>query len=86
MQLTHDAPLRIFGLAEPGECWVEVDLDVRHTLNSTELLTRCGWTPFEGMPVVGKVRRVTLRGQTVFEGQVRVRPGFGRVVVPTVGG
>ncbi len=86
MQLTHDAPLRIFGLAEPGECRVEVDLDVRHTLSSAELLTRCGWTPFEGMPVVGKVRRVTLRGQTVFEGQVRVRPGFGRVVVPTVGG
>jgi dihydroorotase len=83
-QLTHDAPLRIFGLAEPGECWVEVDPDVRHTLSSAGLVTRCGWTPFEGMPVVGKVRRVTLRGQTAFEGQVRVRPGFGKVVVPMV--
>ena len=82
VQLTHYAPLRIFGLPEPAECWVEVDADARHTLGSAGLLTRCGWTPFEGMPVVGKVRRVVLRGQTVFEGQVRVQPGFGRVVVP----
>jgi len=82
VQLTHDAPLRIYGLAGPADSWVEVDPDARHTLGSAGLLTRCGWTPFEGMPAVGKVRRVVLRGRTVFEERVRVEPGFGRAVVP----
>jgi dihydroorotase len=82
VQLTHDAPLRIFGLPEPADSWVEVDPDVRHTLGSGGLLTRCGWTPFEGMPAVGKVQRVIVRGQTAFDGRVLVRPGFGRVVSP----
>jgi carbamoyl-phosphate synthase/aspartate carbamoyltransferase/dihydroorotase len=82
VQLTHDAPLRIFGLPEPADSWVEVDPGARHTLGAEGLLTRCGWTPFEGMPAVGKVRRVVVRGQTAFEGQVLVRPGFGQVVSP----
>jgi len=82
VELTHDAPLRIFGLPEPADCWVEVDPKARHTLGSDGLLTRCGWTPFDGMPVVGRVRQVILRGQAAFEGRVLVRPGFGRVVSP----
>jgi len=82
VHLTHDAPLRIFGLAEPADSWVEVDPDARHTLGSAGLLTRCGWTPFEGMAAIGKVRRVVVRGQTAFDGRVLVRPGFGRVVGP----
>jgi carbamoyl-phosphate synthase/aspartate carbamoyltransferase/dihydroorotase len=82
VQLTHDAPLRIFGLPEPADSWVEVDPDARHALGSSGLLTRCGWTPFEGMPAIGKAQRVVVRGQTAFEGQVLVRPGFGRLVSP----
>ncbi|HNS51868.1 MAG TPA: amidohydrolase family protein [Anaerolineae bacterium] len=82
VQLTHDAPLRIFGLPEPDDSWVEVDPAVRHTLGAEPLLTRCGWTPFQGMPAVGKLRRVVLRGQTAFEGRVLARPGSGLVVGP----
>jgi dihydroorotase-like cyclic amidohydrolase len=82
VQLTHDAPRRLFDLPEPAECWVEVDPAAHHTLGKAGLLTRCGWTPFEGMPAVGRVQRVVLRGQTVFEERVRVQPGFGRAVVP----
>lgn len=79
--LTHDAPRRIFGLPPQPDTWVEVDPDARYTLGEEGLFTRCGWTPFAGLRVRGRVRRVVLRGQTAFEdGQVRVRPGFGRVV------
>ena len=28
--------------------------------------TRCGWTPFEGWQVRGRVQRVVLRGQEAF--------------------
>ncbi len=79
--LTHDAPRRIFGLPAQPDTWVEVDPDARYTLGDDGLFTRCGWTPFAGLKVQGRVRRVVLRGQTAYEdGQIRVRPGFGQVV------
>ncbi len=81
VELTHQAPKRIFGLPEQPDTWVEVDLQARYTLSGRELHTRCGWTPFEGRPVQGRVRQVVLRGRPVMkEGQIRAEPGFGRVV------
>ncbi len=79
--LTYDAPRRIFGLPAQLDTWVEVDAAARYTLSDEGLFTRCGWTPFAGLRVQGRVRRVVLRGQTAYEdGQIRVRPGFGGVV------
>jgi len=41
----------------------------------------CGWTPFEGWKVKGRVQKVVLRGRTAFEdGRVLVEPGYGRNV------
>ena len=83
VELTHEAPKRIFGLPEQPDTWVEVDLEARYPLNGREMHTRCGWTPFEGRPVQGRVRRVVLRGRTVMEeDQIRAEPGSGRVVSP----
>jgi carbamoyl-phosphate synthase/aspartate carbamoyltransferase/dihydroorotase len=71
-------PRRIFQLPEQPETWVEVDTDVRWEIRARDTFTRCAWTPFEGMPVQGKVRRVVLRGQAVYQdGQVLARPGSG---------
>ena len=83
VQLCFEAPKRIFGLPAQPETWVEVDSDARYILSDEALFTKCGWTPFAGMAVQGQVRRVVLRGQTVFEdGKVQVDPGFGRVIEP----
>jgi carbamoyl-phosphate synthase/aspartate carbamoyltransferase/dihydroorotase len=83
LELTHEAPRRIFGLPTQPDTRVEVDPDARYTLGGDELHTKCGWTPFEGMSVRGRVRRVVLRGQTAFEdGNIRVQPGFGRAIKP----
>ncbi len=60
-------PRRIFALPEQPETWVEVDLAARYTLSDANLRTKCGWTPFTGIPVQGKVHRVQLRGQIIFE-------------------
>jgi dihydroorotase len=87
VELTHQAPRRIFGLPAQPDTWVEVDPEARTTISHEGLHTKCGWTPFEGMPVRGRVRRVVLRGQTAFEdGEIRVQPGFGRVIEPAEGG
>jgi dihydroorotase len=83
VELTHEAPRHIFGLRAQRETWVEVDPEARYTLSGRELYTRCGWTPFEGWPAQGRVRRVVLHGWVVMEdGQIRAVPGGGRVVKP----
>jgi carbamoyl-phosphate synthase/aspartate carbamoyltransferase/dihydroorotase len=86
VEMTHNAPRRIFGLPSQSDTWVEVDPDARYTLSAKGLYTKCGWTPFEGMAVRGRVRRVVLRGRTVFkDGQIRTQPGQGRSVEPECG-
>jgi carbamoyl-phosphate synthase/aspartate carbamoyltransferase/dihydroorotase len=83
VELTHSGPRRVFGLPAQDETWVEVDPAACWVLSQEGLFTKCGWTPFAGYPVRGRVRRVVVRGQTAFEdGQIRVQPGFGRVVEP----
>lgn len=80
VELTHDRPQRIFGLPAQPDTWVEVDPGAHHTLSHRNLHTKCGWTPFEGLTVLGRVERVVLRGRTVFEnGQIQIEPGYGQL-------
>jgi carbamoyl-phosphate synthase/aspartate carbamoyltransferase/dihydroorotase len=72
-------PRRIFNLPEQPETWVEVDENATYELRTSEMHSRCGWTPFEGWKVRGQVRRVVLRGQDmVRDGRILGRPGFGK--------
>lgn len=81
VQKLHTNPKRIFNLPEQLETWVEVDENATYEIKASESFTRCGWTPFEGWKVKGKVRKVVLRGQTAFEnGKVLAEPGSGRNV------
>jgi dihydroorotase len=74
-------PRRIYGLPDQPDTFVEVDVDAMTTLRDDAALTRVGWTPFAGMAVYGQVRKVVLRGATVFEhGQVLAAPGAGQVI------
>jgi dihydroorotase-like cyclic amidohydrolase len=71
-------PRRIFGLLEQPETWIEVDENAPWEIHASDQHTRCGWTPFEGMPVRGKLRRVVLRGREAFiDGRVLAPPGSG---------
>lgn len=72
-------PRKIFHLPKQPETWVEVDEDAEYEIRAADQFTRCGWTPFEGWRVKGKVRKVVLRGKTAFEdGRILVEPGYGR--------
>ncbi len=65
--LMANNPRRLFGLPEQPETWIEVDLDAAYTLSDEGLHTKCGWSPFSGMAVRGKVERVKLHGALIFE-------------------
>lgn len=74
-----DNPRRIFGLPEQAETWIAVDTDAAWEIRAEDVYTRCGWTPFEGHQVRGRVRRVVLRGREAYlDGQVLAAPGSGR--------
>jgi dihydroorotase len=63
IELLYNGPRRIYGLPAQPATGVEVDLEASYVLGEMPLHTKCGWTPFAGMRVHGRVRRVTLRGR-----------------------
>lgn len=72
-------PMKIFSIPEQPETWIEVDTDVKWHIQATETFTRCGWTPFEGRRVSGRVNRVFIRDTLVYsDHKFLVKPGFGR--------
>lgn len=79
IDLVSNNPRRIWGLSYPPDTYTIVDTDAPHTIERGRLHTLCGWSPFEGMHVYGKVRSVVIRGQQVYDGeQITAQPGFGR--------
>lgn len=59
----------------------QVDLEQEWVIPKHMQFTKSKWTPFEGMKVKGKVRRVVLRGEVAYiDGQVLVPPGYGEDV------
>lgn len=81
-RLCYDNPKRIFNIPEQEDTYVEVDLDQEWTISNDGLFTKCGWTPFEGFKVRGKVVRTAMRGQTVFEDGKIVNGPRGQVMQP----
>ena len=74
-------PRRIFGLPEQPDTWVEVDAEADWVVHGRQSKSRCGWTPFEGWWLRGRVNRVVLRGQVAYDkGRVLAPPGSGRDV------
>jgi len=88
VRLTAAGPAKLFGLVDKGRIeegahadLVIVDPKVQWKIEGAKLHTRCGWTPFEGWQMRGKIVQVYLRGQLAFEGdQITVEPGYGQRV------
>ena len=81
LERCYTNPRRLFDLPEQPDTWIEVDPDEEWTITASQLHSRCGWTPFEGRQVSGRVKRVVLRGREVFkEGAVLAEPGYGQNV------
>jgi carbamoyl-phosphate synthase/aspartate carbamoyltransferase/dihydroorotase len=64
-ELMAHNPRRIFGLDSPPDTWIEVE-DEEYRLPEAGWLSRCGWTPFAGLPARGRVRQVFMRGHCVY--------------------
>ncbi|HVO71062.1 MAG TPA: hypothetical protein VMT24_13510 [Aggregatilineaceae bacterium] len=79
IELVALRPQQIFGERPEAGTYTMIDMADSYLIARDHLLTQCGWSPFEGMRVVGRVREVWIRGRKVFDGErVLVAPGFGR--------
>jgi dihydroorotase len=84
-------PARIFGLY-PKKGTIEigsdadlvvVDPDRRRTIENASVLSKCGWTPYDGDEVVGVPVHTLVRGRFVMrDGKVQRSPGWGRFTPP----
>ncbi len=85
VRLCHTNPAKIFGIKTDPKTKIEIDIDTSYFILHTSLFTKCGWSPFDGWKIKGKVKRVFIRGVKVFEdGKVLVKPGFGRVLTKRI--
>lgn len=83
IRLCHDNPKKIFKVPDQ-EATVEIDPDEEYVVKNGDLFTKCGWSPFEGKTLRGRVKKVTIRGNVVFEnGKILIEKGFGQVIKPT---
>lgn len=81
-------PIQIFGLKSKGALEVGKDADIvivdpnqEYVLTNEQMLSKCGWTPFAGMKMQGKIQQVFLRGSLAYtEGKCLNQPGSGKAV------
>lgn len=77
-------PCKIWGLKPPNDTYTLVDIEASYLLDNDNLYTACGWTPFEGMRVYGRVKETWIRGHKVFDGErICEAAGFGRNLFET---
>lgn len=82
-------PARIFGLKTKGALEVGKDADivlvnprVEYELTDGQMLSKCGWTPFAGRKITGRIEQVFLRGSLAYdEGRCLVKAGSGKPVL-----
>lgn len=76
----HTNPARIFAVPTDETTSVLVDMS-EYEVRNQDLFTKCGWSPFAGLRLAGKVVQVDVRGTTVFkDGQILAGAGSGRIL------
>jgi carbamoyl-phosphate synthase/aspartate carbamoyltransferase/dihydroorotase len=81
IELCFENPKKIFNVKTDNNTWVEIDDKEEYIIDNKNLFTKCGWSPFAGFKVRGKVKRVFIRGKLVFDNvKLQVGPGFGKVL------
>jgi dihydroorotase len=78
VDLTSAGPLRLFGIAGKGRIAVGYDADLtvvdlkrRQTIENRWIVSRSGWTPYDGHTVTGWPVGTVVRGQRVmWEGEL----------------
>lgn len=75
----YSNPKQIYKLPDQEATWVEIDPDHSWEFRAQHSYARCGWSPFEGWHVRGRIRQTYLRGEIAYQdGKVIAERGSGR--------
>ncbi len=92
VRICCETPARIFNIYPQKGCLqagadadlIIVDMEREETLRDADVVSKCGWTPFDGWEVKGAPEVTISRGVVVMEdGVVTGQAGHGRVVTRT---
>lgn len=84
IQLCHTNPSKIFNIQTDKETLVDVEMS-EYKITKKDLKTKCNWSPFEGMKVIGKIKSVSIRGVEVYQrGKLLCKKGSGRILHPSI--
>lgn len=82
-------PAKLYGLYPRKGCLLPgadadillLDMNAKGTISNDDIVSKCGWTPYDGMEAQGKVLMTILRGTVVAEnGRPVGEPGYGEFV------
>jgi dihydroorotase (multifunctional complex type) len=81
-------PARIFGLKTKGALEPGKDADIvlvdpkqEYEITNEQMLSKCGWTPFAGKKVKGRIEQVYVRGRLAYaRGQCLAEAGSGKAI------
>lgn len=83
VELCFENPKKIFNIGTDKNTFIEIDEKEEYIIDNKNLKTKCGWSPFNGWRVEGKVKKVYIRGKKVLEnGRLLVKPGSGKIIKP----
>lgn len=90
VDLVATAPARLFGLEQKGSLTPGKDGDIvlidpnrEWTITNKSVLSKIGWTPYDGRKIRGSVVRTLVRGMDVWaDGRITGQPGHGRQAIP----
>jgi len=82
VRLTSTNPRKIFGLKRIQDTYTEIDLKESYVISANNLHTKCAWSPFEGKRVVGKVVKVVIKNEIVFDGENIIGKPKGELIYP----
>lgn len=66
-KVLYDHPRRIFNIPDQDDTYIEFDPHKPYICGTGGFETKCGWSPFEGWELYGKVETVVYKGKKVLE-------------------
>jgi allantoinase len=89
VSLRSERPATLYGLADQkgflrvgcDADLILVDINRRRILDNSQVVSKCGWTPYHGREVTGDVVLTMVRGKVVMkDGEITGEPGWGKWV------
>ena len=65
VELLYKNPQRLFHLPEELNTYIELDPQKSYRVENKDLVTKCGWSPFENWELFGKIETVVFKNKSI---------------------